>query len=357
MWLILLVCHVAGAAKPPAEVVAGRDQGWLLKKLAKEDRVAMRAAIVAELGALRSPDVLPQLLRTTADRAAEVRTAALGALAAYGGDLADPERDGALLTGLGDGNPACVAAAELGLADRLQARVDAGMDRLVAQLIQLTQSGASWQSRRAAVRLLERSPPSRDADQRLAEVAAQDPHAEVRRSAVLALGARGVGSAAGVLSRVRNTDSDEQVRLAAEAVLARMDVAASDAVLAVLPFETRARGLQALAAEMPAYFTASLASARVATVVERAQVDAVLRELRFQDQNIDDGQAVQVGKMLRATQVVTGTLHVVGDEVTCAAKRIDVVTGQVWAPLPAIGTLHDLAAVQRDCAARLASTF
>src|SRR5699024_7671651 len=137
------------------EAVSGKDESWLLKKLAKEDETPMRAAIVAQLGTLRSPDALPQLLRTAADRAAEVRTAALQALASYGGDLADPERDDAFIAGLRDASPACVAAAETGLADRIAAHVTSGMDRIVDDLVELSRSGASWQTRRAAVRLLE----------------------------------------------------------------------------------------------------------------------------------------------------------------------------------------------------------
>ena len=112
------------------------------------------AAIVAEMGALRSPDLLAYLLRAAGDRAAEVRVAALGSLAAYGGDLADSERDAAFLAGLRDDNPSCVSAAEDALAARIGARVETGMGRLLDQLGELTRSGAGWQTRRAAVRLL-----------------------------------------------------------------------------------------------------------------------------------------------------------------------------------------------------------
>src|SRR5262249_27681092 len=144
----LLWWGISATAKTPEQVVDGRPEPWLIKKLAHDEPDALRAAIVSELGALKAPHALPQPLRSATATAAEVRTAAMAALSAYGGDLADPGRDQALLAGLRDASPACVSAAEAGLADRLQAHVESGLDAVVGQIEDLTRSGTSWQTRK-----------------------------------------------------------------------------------------------------------------------------------------------------------------------------------------------------------------
>lgn len=364
---LLIRCAVLAAALTigtahagdPAKKVAGKDAAWLVKKLpaAKDD--ATKAAIITEMGTKRDPSLLPHLIHAAGDPARDVRVAALEGLAAYGPLLADTQRDGAYVVGLQDASPDVVKAASDALAARLQAASEPGLDGLVGQLTRLGKTGQAWQTRKSAVELLERMPTD-DAgkvDAAITDIAKTERHTEVRRAAVLALGTRSVAISRPLLSKIRSKDPDEQVRMAAEDSLRRIGGPATSVVVAVLPFETRSKKLSKFTTDLQDFFTASLAASEVAQVVERRQVSAIMSELEFQDAHIDDGKAVKVGQMLRAGQVVTGSIQVTGDEVTCLAKRIDVESGKVWAAQPAVGATHDLPAVQRACAKRLMGSF
>lgn len=356
LWLAL--APGAAFAGDPAKKVDGKSAEWLVGKLPDAKDAATRAAILAEMGELRDPALLAHLVHAAGDPDREVKVAAIGGLVAYGPQLADAQRDDAYLVALQDASPEVVRAAHDALAARLQAAAEPGVDALVEALTRLGKSGRSWQTRKAAIELLERLPaPEPGIDQALVDIARTELHAEVRRAAVVALGTRSVALASTLLSRIRSKDPEEQVRMAAEDSLRRIGGPATSIVVAVLPFETQAKGLHAFASDLQDYFTTSLAAAEVAQVVERRQVSAILTELKFQDANIDDGKAVKVGQLLRATQVVVGTIQGVGDEVTCLAKRVDVATGQVWASQPAVGATHDLQALTRECAKRLMESF
>jgi TolB-like protein len=348
----------ARADDPPPRL-ASKPDAWLLKKLPSAKDAASRAEIVAAMGHKRSPALLAQLVHAAGDPAREVRVAALRGLAAYGPQLADPQRDGAYLLGLQDASPEVVQVAREALAARVQAAAQPGMDALGRELARLGRRGDAWLTRKAAVELIERLPPELGpgVDPALLEAAQLDASAEVRRAAALALGARQVGAARPLLSRLRSKDPDEQVRLAAEDALRRLGGTAVEVVVAVLPFETRAAQLKPLLIDLQDTFTSALAAAEVAQVVERRQVSAVIAELRYQDAHIDDGKALKVGQQLRAQEVVTGSLLLQGDEVTCLAKRVHVETGRVTAAPPTLGALHDLTALQRDCARRLIGSF
>ena len=363
---LLLAAGLAGStsgvaiAGDAASKVDGKSPEWLKKKLKTADDVHFKVAIIREMGDSRDPSLLPVLLHAAGDAERKVRKEALHSLAAFGPQLADPGRDAAYMGGLQDADVAVVKEAQKALTARVQAAAEPGMDNLVKQLTRYTKTGASWQTRKAAVELLERIPDDLAGprlDQTLTEVAQRETHPEVRRSAVIALGSRGVESAKPLLSRLKNTDDNEQVRLAAEDALRRIGGTASSVVVAVMPFETRAKKLAQHTESYQDFFTAALSSASVAKVVERKQIASVLSELHFQDAHIDDGKALKIGKMLRAGQVVTGSLQVTGDEVTCLSKRIDVATGEVWAAQPTVGSAHDLEALKRTCARRLVGSF
>lgn len=359
--LALALSGVAHAGGDPAKKVAGRDMAWLLKKLPKAaGDAALRAALLSEMGARRDPAALPHLLHGAGDSDRTVRVAALQGLAAFGPLLADPQRDSAYVVALQDPAPSVVRAARAGLDARLQAAAQPGLDGLLQQLARLAKTGRTWQTRKAAIELLERVPADfggADLNTALTELARTDAHPEVRRAACVALGIRGVKAAGGVLQTLKNTDPDATVRMAAEDALDRVGGPALSTVLAVLPFEATHPSLRSFAVDLQDYFTQSLSAAAVAQVVERRQVSAVMTELHFQDAHVDDGRALQVGQMLRASMVVTGAVQLRGDEVTCLAKRIDVATGEVAAAQPVVGATHDLAAVQRACANRFVRSF
>jgi HEAT repeat protein len=349
--LLFMVGPAEAADKAPKAVRS------LEKRVAKAASGPAKAAVVREMGPLRHPDLLDDLLYAGADPSREVRHAALIALAAYGPELDLPERDELYLHGLNDADPGVQGAAVSALEPRL-AQPEAG-PRLLARLPAILRSSPSWSSRRATAGLLERSPAplSEEAAKALLDAARADKHPEVRRAAVSALGSRAVAGAGPLLSRLRNADPDEPVRLAAEDALRRMGGTATALIIAVLPFEGRGKADNGSLRALQDAFTAAISSSQVATVVERGAVSARLVELKFQDAHIDDGRALAVGKLLRAEQVVTGTLERQGDELRCLARRVDVATGQVWAAPEVRGLTHDEAALRASCAARLLGTF
>lgn len=348
--MILLLAAWAHAGTP-ADKVAGKDAAWLQKHLVTEDDALLRAAIVTELALAREVGAVGDLVRAATDRDARVRRAALEGL--FGMGVVDAGADDAVLTGLSDVDPEVRQAARKAAA----ARVRSGATDVIGSICTLARRAETWTTRQAAVLSLEGAPAGDPVDPALVEVARLDDHPEVRRAAAVALGVRGVAAGAAVLGTLRRRDPDEHVRLAAEEALARLGGPTTSLVVAVMPFEARAKEGEVFAAGLQDRFTTLLAAEEVATVVERRQVAQVLAELVFQDSNIDDGRAVQIGKLLRAQQVVTGTILVRGSAVTCLAKRVDVVTGAVAGSAEVVGELHDLESLGRECATRLARTF
>jgi TolB-like protein len=313
------------------------------------------------MGGRRDPSFLPPLQAAAADRDRAVRLQAVTALGRFGPSLDEPGRDEAWLGALQDPDAEVLRAAQAGLAGRLASGSPRGVESICRQLLDMAQRAPNWQSRKAAVELLERSSASAEQAESinaaLVKVARLETHVEVRRAAVIALGSRDVRAASELLSRLRNQDPSEAVRLAAEAALRALGGPATQDVVAVLPFESRSAELRELSRGLQDYFTSALSAAKVATVVERSQIDSVLAELRFQDRMISDGQAIKVGGLLRADHVITGSLQMQGDEVICLSKRIEISTGKVEAAPPAVGARHDLNALKRDCAQRLVRTF
>ena len=94
------------------------------------------------------------------------------------------------------------------------------------------------------------------------------------------------------------------------------------------------------------YLSGRLSTAEIATVVERGQVATVVDELIFQDRFINDGKAVEIGKALRAEQVVTGTIQVVHGQVIITIKRIDVRTQQIISASESSGSFVDFDQIQ-----------
>ncbi len=363
VWIALLGVALGAQsawAKSFDDKVAGKPTEWLAKNLRSQTDVAYKAAIVREIGRQRNVEGLALLYHAAGDPAGIVRRESIHALAAFGPALADPQRDGAYLTAIQDADPDVVGAGRVALAARIQSAAEPGMEAIVRQLVYLARSGTSFGTRKAAVELLERTPPHLDAasiDTQLIETARQDNHAEVRRVAAIALGTRGVAAAKPTLVHLKNADTSEEVRLAASEALRRIGGPATTVVVAVMPFETKVPKLSVPVKDYQDAFTSALSAAQVARVVERKQIAAALTELKFQDTHIDDGKALKIGQMLRAEQVVTGVLQLAGDEVTCLSKRIDIASGEVYAAQPVVGSMHDLNALKLSCAQRLVGSF
>jgi TolB-like protein len=94
--------------------------------------------------------------------------------------------------------------------------------------------------------------------------------------------------------------------------------------VAVAPFAVAARdtSLSALGWGLADLLTTDLARSRTLVVVERMQIDALLRELRLAATGrVDSASAPQVGKLVGARQLVTGSIN------QMAATRLDIRTG------------------------------
>ena len=114
---------------------------------------------------------------------------------------------------------------------------------------------------------------------------------------------------------------------------------------------------QDVAAGFRSYLSGRLSSSNIAKVVERGQVQSVVDELIYQDNNINDGKAVEIGKALRASQVVTGNIQVLNGQVVITIKRIDVKTQQILSSAQSSGSYIDFDAVQRHAANAFVESF
>ena len=66
------------------------------------------------------------------------------------------------------------------------------------------------------------------------------------------------------------------------------------------------------------------------TVVDRTNVDTVLKEQNFQVSGyVDDNAIVSIGKFIGATVVVTGSISGTGSQKRLVIKAIDVLTSEI----------------------------
>lgn len=338
---------------PTAGDVAGKDRDWLLANLRVQDPVA-RAAVVAELGRLGDPSTVADLIKAARDPESRVRAAALGSLNAVGGDLEAAGRREVYVDALGDPDASVRSLAFEGLEAWVAIDPSGGLvDRLVA-----ASRGSEYLRQRAALRLL--IPVRADGvDELFADVARTSGNGELRRIAAEGLGKRGGASARGLLQQLRTSDLDEGVRLAAERALAQIGGDVTDLVIAVLPFETQseAAAVQQLVASLQDLVASELTQAGLAKIVNRAATDEVLAELALQDA-LSDERVIELGRVLEATQVVYGiVLEPAGGQVTIIVNRVDVQTREQIQSVNVTGGLHDPAAIQRELARRLVTSF
>lgn len=354
---LLALALVMGAPTAAGARLHRKSAPWLEERLARAPTGPKRLALATEAARRQDPALIPVLVAAaTADPDRSVRLVALEGLVGFGGALADPGRDTAYLQALAVGDAGALKVVKKGITERVRAGETPGLERLVDELGALARTGESWRTRKVALAGLV-SQASGSLVPTLSAVAAQDPHPEVRRAAAEALGSVPAAGQRAVLARLRKADPDAQVRLTAERALARLGGPESDTVIAVLAFETTDPRLAGTAQELQATMTSTLDLAGSGRVVERGQLDAVFAELRLQAGALGEEQAVELGRLLRADTIVTGTLQRSGDEVRCLAKRIEVATGRVRAAPVVAGPLHDLGALQQACAARLAGSL
>ena len=101
-------------------------------------------------------------------------------------------------------------------------------------------------------------------------------------------------------------------------------------MVAVLPFTSRVLDTSAIDGLVSA-MGSELINTGAFRVMERSQMEGILKEQGFQQSGACDGEecAVQVGKLLSVDQMVLGTIAKVGSTYTLTARLVSVQTGEV----------------------------
>lgn len=125
--------------------------------------------------------------------------------------------------------------------------------------------------------------------------------------------------------------------------------------VAVLPFKNLGAdpGLGWLELGMAETLIADLKRARRLEVVERSAVEKALAQAVKSTQGGDDGQALQVGKLVSAKTVVLGSFQRSGGQVRIAARFVAVETGVVTEAARATGPLESAFTVQDQLVEKL----
>ncbi|MBR6200504.1 MAG: hypothetical protein IKQ61_09615 [Spirochaetales bacterium] len=97
--------------------------------------------------------------------------------------------------------------------------------------------------------------------------------------------------------------------------------------IAVLPFTTEENISKAVLNYLTEVFTVEMVNSRQFTVVERAKLDAALKEMSFQSGDmVDESTAVELGKMSGAEMVFFGTIFKFGGKNMLSVKGMDIKT-------------------------------
>lgn len=204
-----------------------------------------------------------------------------------------------------------------------------------------------WQARRGAVLALADS----TLDNQLASdlflaLAKNDLNPSVRAAAISCLTRRPHPDAYTTLLRIKVEDLDAGVRLAAERALSMMQPPQAKAIIAIMPFATSANASELAVAVEDALATC-VATSDLAQVVERRQLEAVMDEARFADENLTDARALDLGRRLAANQVMTGTISLAGNQVSLSYKRVEIETFAVLDGHTVSGNRQDVFALAR----------
>ena len=336
MLFLFLACSLS------ASKIRTKDVLWLRNKIEESNSSYERDMLIRELALRRDPQAIPHLCRYALSQDKELSHDAMNALVAYGGK--SEGRDETYVTLLSSSDGFLRRKAVEGILQRIQVFGD--IPYFSAALERIIRVDNNWQTRLHAVEILEWS---KETDHLLLDVAKGDANTMVRARAVAALGTRKSVMVRRDLYRISKTDLDEVVRKEAEQSLKKIGGRVEEVVLAVMPFDIAAEH-QRLEEGFRSYLSGRLGSSNLAKVVERGQVQTVVDELIFQDNHINDGKAVEIGKALRAEQVVTGTIQVVHGQVIITVKRIDVRTQQIISASESSGSFVDFDQIQRAAA-------
>jgi TolB-like protein len=340
--LCLFVSMVASAAN-----VQSKSTPWLVKKLQRSKDTALRVEVLKVLGQRRDISTLFALEAAAEDPSLVVRRAALKSMIRYGPDIDHVGRDRMYIELLADVDTALRDLAIRGCFER----IDSGNARVRRGVLKQVNAAIQWRSRHSAMKVLQ-SISGSDVDEAIIKAVRNEQNAIVRRLAVEVVGSRKIAAAAPLLNTVRTQDLDEQVQRAAEDALRRMGTHINDKVMAVMPIKASPRKLAEKVRGFDNYLSSRLASSGLLKVVERGEVSRVMAELAYQDRNIFDGDAIQVGRALRASRVVLPSAQQQGNTITMIVKLIDVATMEIIASAEVSGVSDDLDAIRREVVTR-----
>jgi TolB-like protein len=99
--------------------------------------------------------------------------------------------------------------------------------------------------------------------------------------------------------------------------------------IAVLPFEARGGLDRSVVTAIQERFESELINTQEASVLERSQMQAILKEQGFQNSGLcnQDNCDIEMGKLLGVEYLVKGSVSRVGDIISMNLKKIDVSTG------------------------------
>jgi TolB-like protein len=347
MTLCLLVSFGALAAN-----LQSKSTPWLVKKLQRSKDTSLRVEVLKVMGQRRDVSALSALEAATEDPSIAVRRAALKSMIRYGPDIDHVGRDRIYIELLADVDTALRDLAIQGCFER----IDSGNVRVRRGVLKQVNAAMQWRSRHSAMKVLQ-SISGSDVDEVMIKSVRNEQNPVVRRLAVEVVGSRKIVAAAPLLNTVRAQDLDEQVQRAAEDALRRMGTHINDEVMAVMPIKASSRKLAEKVQGFDNYLSARLASSGLLKVVERGEVNRVMAELAYQDRNIFDGDAIEVGRALRASRVVLPSAQQQGNTVTMIVKLIDVTTMEIIASAEVSGMSDDLDAIRREVVTRFMGDF
>ena len=337
--------------------VPTKSDAWLEKHIKERPSIEMQVAMIEELGFRRNPQTLGLLIQKSTDQESEIRKASLKALIAFGPNFTDDRRDQQYLASLEDADRGVRSLAKKGIAERLESEVQTKI--LLNSLLKRGSNHSNWMAQMDVLELLQwvQGDESTQIDTLCTTLSTQATNPQVRKRAIATLATRNIEAARPMLHDIARSDLDEMVRQSAKDALKQMGGKVNNIVAAVMPFTVQGTDPNNLAIGFQHYLSGALSSGEVATIVERGQVDNVMKELVFQDNFIDDNQAIQIGQSLRASEVITGTIQFQDNRVTITVKRINVESNEIISSAQSNGLILDFDALQRDIAEQFIERF
>ncbi len=302
------------------EMTRERDLDGLVDVMDEEVSVPLHLAAVQGMAIVGGPDAVRAIEDALSHKSGEVRQAALAGLAR---NDAPPEPETLCTIATRDKDRNVRKLSE----ELIVKKADEARDILLLLL-----SSKDYRKRSVAVRCLGSVRGDGLVVARLIDMARRDPNSEVRKWAAISLGGLADPAAKPVLHHLRWNDPDQSVRVEAERALATLPPPVFDFFAAVVSLDCTFSQLPGrdLGAEFGEVISTSLARNGICRMIERTKISKALDELNFSLSDLaDSSNAVRLGKMLSAQQIIYGEVQRDGNQYTVVVKRMNVETGEI----------------------------